>query len=90
MRQQRLSAREKELCVLAVLSVYDSPYVHYAHSEIAVCVGFTRAQVQTALHGRPPSGVDGRESTVYCLALELAKSHRPMDDATFEIGRAHV
>lgn len=87
MRQKRLSVKEKELCILAVLSRYDAPYVHYAHSEIAVRVGFTKVQVQSALHGKLPEELDERESSVYNLSLHLANQRRPMEDSVFEEAR---
>lgn len=84
MRQQRLTFKEKELCILAVLSEYDVPYVHYAHSEIALFAGFTKEQVQQAIHGKLPDGLAGRESAVYGLAFKLAKLHGPLNDESFE------
>ncbi|KAI0474593.1 AhpD-like protein [Xylaria cf. heliscus] len=83
MRQQRFTFREKELAIIAVLSEYDVPYVLYAHSEIAICAGFTTEQVQQAFHGKLPSGLDARESAVFQLALRLARLRRPLDDEAF-------
>ncbi|KAI1084492.1 AhpD-like protein [Whalleya microplaca] len=87
MRQQRFTFKEKELCILAVLSEYDVPYVHYAHSEIALCAGFTKEQVQQAVHGKLPGDLDNREAAVYSLALTLARLHGPLSDESFEQAR---
>ncbi|KAI1099778.1 AhpD-like protein [Jackrogersella minutella] len=87
MRQQRFTFKEKELCILAVLSEYEIPYVHYAHSEIALSAGFTKEQAQQALHGKLPDGLDGRESAVYNLALTLTRLHGPLNGENFEQAR---
>jgi hypothetical protein len=84
MRQQRFTTKEKELCILAVLSEYEVPYVHYAHSEIAVCAGFSKDQVQQALHGNVPVKLAEREAAVYELARTLARQRKPLDRATFD------
>jgi alkylhydroperoxidase/carboxymuconolactone decarboxylase family protein YurZ len=86
-RQKRLDMREKELCILAVLAEYNVPYILYAHSSIAVRLGFTEAQVQAAVNGTLTAGLNERESAVYSLALKLASLHHPMDDETFEQAR---
>jgi alkylhydroperoxidase/carboxymuconolactone decarboxylase family protein YurZ len=86
-RQKRLDMREKELCILAVLAEYDAPYLLYAHSNIAVRLGLTEAQVQAAVHGTLPTGLTERESAVYGLALKLASLRHPMDDESFEQAR---
>jgi alkylhydroperoxidase/carboxymuconolactone decarboxylase family protein YurZ len=86
-RQKRLDTREKELCILAVLAEYDAPYLLYAHSNIAVQLGFTEAQVQAAVSGTLTAGLNERESAVYSLALKLANLRHPMDDETFEQAR---
>ncbi|KAI1662269.1 AhpD-like protein [Daldinia decipiens] len=87
MRQKRFTFKEKELCILAVASEYDVPYLQYAHSEIGIYAGFTKEQVQQAFHGKLPSGLSDRESTVYNLALKLTKLRKPLDDASFEHAR---
>jgi hypothetical protein len=84
MRQQRFTFKEKELCILAVLSEYDVPYVHYAHSEIALAIGFTKKQVQQAVHGKLPDGLEARESAVYSLAVTLTKLRGQLNDECFE------
>ena len=87
-RQERLTLREKELAVLAVLAEYDAPYVRYAHSQIAVgaaAAGFSRDEVQQAVRGRVPATLsDERERAVYGCALELARLRAPMGAEAFE------
>lgn len=82
--------REKELCIIAVLSQYDVPFVHYAHSQIGVWVGFSKEQVQDAFHGKVPEGLSSRESAIYRLALTLAELRGPLSDARFEEARTFL
>lgn len=84
MRQERFTFKEKELCILAVLSEYDVPYVLYAHSQIGIYAGFNEDQIQQAVHGKLPNGLDDREAAIYSLALTLARLHGPMRDGAFE------
>lgn len=87
MRQDRFTLKEKELCIFAVLSEYDVPYVHYAHSQIGLWAGFTTEQIQQAVYGRLPDSLDARESAVYKLAVTLAKLRGPLSDEKFEEAR---
>lgn len=87
MRQERLSLREKELCIFAVLSEYDVPFVLHAHSQIGLWAGFSEEQVQRAVHGKLPDGLDPRESEIYSLAVTLAKLRGPLSDRRFEQAR---
>lgn len=87
MRQERFTLREKELCIFAVLSEYDVPFVHYAHSQIGLWAGFSEEQVQQAVHGKLPDGLDLRESTIYSLALTLTKLRGPLSEKRFNESR---
>ncbi|KAH8427710.1 carboxymuconolactone decarboxylase family protein [Aspergillus melleus] len=100
-RQQRLTMREKELAVLAVLAEYDAPYVLYTHSQVAIAVGLSQEQVQQAVDGEAPNGLSESEAEVYSFALELARLRGPMDSAVFDnaksalsrdrmVGLAHI
>lgn len=83
-RQSRFTPREKELAILAVLSEYDAPYVLYAHSEISLRAGLSKEQIQDAVDGKLPQGLEEKEATAYSFAVKLAKLHGPMDSETFE------
>ena len=76
-RQARLTPREKELAILAVLAGYDAPYARYAHSQIAVSLSsnpLSRDEVQQAIRGVLPSTLtDVRERAMYSSALGLAR-----------------
>jgi len=60
--QKRFTPRERELSILAVLAVYDAPYVLYAHSEIAVVAGLSKDQVQQAVQGKAPDNLSEQEA----------------------------
>ncbi|KAL9083444.1 MAG: hypothetical protein Q9165_008520 [Trypethelium subeluteriae] len=83
-KQERFTPRERELCVLAVLAVYDAPYPLYVHSEVAVNCGISASEVQQAVNGKTPDGLDKIEATIYDFAHQLAQSRSPLDTATFE------
>ena len=83
-KQKDFSARERELCVLAVMAIYDVPFVLYAHSRIAMQLGLSEEQVSSASHGTVPKGLSDDETTVYTTALKLARSRGPLDEETFQ------
>ncbi|KAI9046260.1 carboxymuconolactone decarboxylase family protein [Aspergillus affinis] len=87
-RQQRLTLREKELAILAVLAEYDAPYVLYAHSQVATAVGLSQEQVQQAVDGEVPNGLSESEAEVYSFALKLAQLRGPMDSAVFDSAKS--
>ena len=88
--QKRFTPRERELSILAVLAVYDSPYVLYAHSEIGVVSGLSKEQVQQAVLGKMPEGLSKHEETTYWLSLKLATIRGPLDGADFERAEAVI
>jgi len=81
--QKRFTPRERELSILAVLAVYDAPYVLYAHSEIAVVAGLSKDQVQQAVQGKAPDNLSEQEAITYMLSLKLARMRGPLDSETF-------
>lgn len=70
-----------------MISNYDAPYLRYAHSDIAVRVGFTEEQVQAAFHGVLPEGLTERESVMYSLGLKLTRMRQPLSDEVFDEAR---
>ena len=84
LNQKDFSARERELCVLAVMAVYDVPFVLYAHSRIAMQLGLSEEQVSSASNGTTPEGISEDEAMVYTTALELARSRGPLEEQTFQ------
>ncbi|KAL3491183.1 AhpD-like protein [Aspergillus germanicus] len=81
--QPGLSAKEKELSTLATLSEHNAPYILYAHSEVALEAGLSRAQIDDAKSGRTPAGLTDIEAAVYALALEMTRSRGPILDGVF-------
>lgn len=78
-----LTPRERELSTLATVSVTKSDYVEYAHQQIGISVGLTKAQVERASKGRVPKGLSDREECIYELALDLAQDFGVMKDRDF-------
>ena len=68
--------KERELVTLAVLTEYDTPYVLYAHAENALAAGLSREQIQQAVHGKVPGGLDEQEAMV--------QLRRPMQDEEYD------
>ncbi|TEY78485.1 hypothetical protein BOTCAL_0048g00110 [Botryotinia calthae] len=83
-RQDRISRRERELAILAVLSVYNAPYVLYAHSRISRKANFSEEQVSNASHGIVPGDLTEEEVVAYTTALKLAGSKGPLDSEIWE------
>lgn len=83
--QPLITEREKELAILAVLAEYDTPYVHYAHSQSARAAGFSQEQIDQALSGSElPIGVSAVEQAVYMAALAMAQTRGPLPAEAFE------
>lgn len=83
-KQNRFTSREKELCILAVLSQRDAPYLYYAHSIIATAIGFTEIQIQQAFQGDLPEELNEREHAIFKLSLVLTNLRQPMEDEPFK------
>lgn len=78
-----ITAKERELCVLATVSVTKSAYIEYAHKQIGISVGLTQDQVDRASKGRTPEGLTDREEFVYELAVNMAKDFGVIKDKDF-------
>ncbi|KNG82304.1 hypothetical protein ANOM_008698 [Aspergillus nomiae NRRL 13137] len=71
-----LLARSWVLMLLCLLTEYDTPYVLYAHAENALAAGLSREQIQQAVHGRVPGGLDEQE--------RMVQLWRPMQDEEYD------
>jgi 4-carboxymuconolactone decarboxylase len=94
-RQTRISRKQRELAILAVLSVYNAPYVLYAHSKISKQAGFSDEQISEASRGIVPAGLTEEEVAAYTAALQIASSRgplegRPWDQAQKTLGREKI
>lgn len=90
-----LTPKERELSILATASVTNSAYILYAHKSIAVTVGLTPLQAESASKGKVPDNLQDREAFVYSLALKIAQKFGTFSDELFgqavaELGREGV
>lgn len=74
LNQANFPPRPRELAILAVMAVYNVPFVLYAHTRIAMQLGFSEEQVSTACRGATPAGLTDEEAVVYTAALALAST----------------
>lgn len=79
-----LTAKERELSILATASVTESEYIIYAHKSIGISVGLTKKQVKDASEGEVPEGLGKRERFVYKTALRIARKFGTMSDDLFD------
>ncbi|KAL6717586.1 hypothetical protein ACLMJK_005501 [Lecanora helva] len=86
LQQDCLSARERELVVLAVVAVYDAPYILYAHELLAEQVGLSQEQISSGAKGQTPSDLTHPELVVYQTSLELAESRKQLSETSWARG----
>ncbi|KAI1436834.1 hypothetical protein GGR50DRAFT_173689 [Xylaria sp. CBS 124048] len=79
-----LSPRKRELAILGLLAVWETPYIMHNHRDIAIKIGLTGEQQDDLLAGKVPEGLSTAEEMVYRLACALAKLRGPLDNATWE------
>lgn len=84
LNQKDMDLRARELAILAVMAVYDTPFVLYAHTRIAMKIGLSEEQCSLARQGTTPPGLSEDETVVYTTALELARSRGPLDEQTWQ------
>jgi alkylhydroperoxidase family enzyme len=82
-----LTARERELAILAVAGVLRSDFERLAHEPAALRAGLTKAQVNAVLSGQVPGGLDGDEALIGRLA-QVMTSDRTLADEDYEAGLA--
>lgn len=87
LNQKNFEPRARELAILAVMAVYDVPFVVYAHTRIATKLGLSEEQISSACKGITPVGLTEDEATVYVTALELARSRGPLDEETWQAAK---
>jgi hypothetical protein len=61
LNQKDFDPRARELVILAVMAVYDVPFVLYAHTRIAMKLGLSEGQVSSASKGTTPKGSQKRK-----------------------------
>jgi len=75
-----LSARERELAILAVAGVLRSDFERLAHEPAALRAGLTTAQVNAVLSGQAPEGLTGDEPLICRLALKMTAERNLVDE----------
>ncbi|KAI2641395.1 hypothetical protein GGS26DRAFT_585785 [Hypomontagnella submonticulosa] len=76
--------RNRELAVMALISVVDIPYMTYCHQRIGGRLGLTAQQCQDALAGKVPEGLSEEEEAAYSLGRALTALVGPLDDMTYQ------
>jgi alkylhydroperoxidase family enzyme len=82
-----LSARERELGILAVAGVLRSDFERLAHEPAALRAGLTQAQVNAVLSGRVADGLAGDEALV-CRLAQVMTADRNLGDEDYQAGLA--
>ncbi len=77
-----LSARERELAIVAVGGAWSSGFELYAHRAIGAQVGLTEAELTAAEGGDDAPFADARERVVVATAAALAR-RRDLDDTAY-------
>lgn len=84
LNQPGIGPRARELAILAVMSVYNVPFVLYAHRRIAMRLGLSEEQVSSARKGTTPAGITDEEAVIYRTALALARTRGPLDEQCWQ------
>ena len=94
LHQPLLTARMRELCILAVTAAHPAPFVAYAHRRIGAALDpapLTTETTAQACRGTlgdttplPPADLTDDEVVVYRAALRMAKNVGEMTDKDFE------
>jgi 4-carboxymuconolactone decarboxylase len=79
-----ITAKERELAILATCSVTGSDYIIYAHKVVGKSLGLSQEQVDWAAMGRCPNGLELRDRTVFEIGLKLATSWGRLEDDLFD------
>ena len=82
-----LSARERELAILAVAGELRCDFERLAHEPAALGTGLTREQLDAVLAGRVPDDLTGDEALIARLA-QVMTADRNLPDQDYEAGRA--
>ncbi|HEX7164602.1 MAG TPA: carboxymuconolactone decarboxylase family protein [Trebonia sp.] len=82
-----LTARERELAILAVAGVLRSDFERLAHEPAALRAGLTQAQVNAVLSGQVPDGLADAESVI-CRLARVMTAERSLAGEDYEAGIA--
>jgi 4-carboxymuconolactone decarboxylase len=82
-----LTARERELGILAVAGVLRCDFERLAHEPAALKAGLTQDQVSAVLSGQVPGGLTDDEALV-CGLAQVMTAERNLSDEGYEAGLA--
>jgi 4-carboxymuconolactone decarboxylase len=76
----KLDKRTRQIVILTVGGVWNSPYEVYAHSAEARKVGLPEEAIQALASGESPEGLTSNELVAHRFARQLTAEHRVDDD----------
>ena len=79
-KNTKLDKRARQIVILTVGAVWNSPYELYAHSAEARKVGLPEAAIQALASGESPEGLTSNELVAHRFARQLTAEHRVDDD----------
>lgn len=81
---RHVKSRNRQLAIMALISILDIPYMAYCHYRLSQAVGFTDQQCKDALAGKLPQGLSDAEISVYGLGKVFTTLAKPLNDATWQ------
>lgn len=85
--QTTLTAREREIAILALAVERQCEFEWYAHRLVAEQIGMTSEELADLAAGRAPSTASPAERLVHASTLQMLRS-RTLDDALFDDARS--
>ena len=79
-KNTKLDKRTRQIVILTVGAVWNSPYELYAHSAEARKVGVPEGTIQALASGESPEGLSSNEVVAHRFARQLTAEHRVDDD----------
>ncbi len=79
-KNTKLDKRTRQVVILTVGAVWNSPYELYAHSKEARKVGLPEVAIQALTSGESPEGLTSNELVAHRFARQLTAEHRVDDD----------
>jgi 4-carboxymuconolactone decarboxylase len=79
-KNTKLDKRTRQVVILTVGAVWNSPYELYAHSAEARKVGLPEAAIQALASGESPEGLTSNELVAHQFARQLTAERRVDDD----------
>ncbi len=87
-KNTKLDKRTRQVVILTVGAVWNSPYELYAHTKEARKVGVPEAAIQALASGESPEGLTSNELVAHRFAQQLTAQRRVHDDLYREAKQA--